>query len=179
MVEWIKSLQTKVTLIRIQPSTWGKAPWKKYQTVDQKSSKAVILNIYWITEIMDLLPRKKCILKNRAPCNTSRDFKMVKEKRTYATTSFPGFFQALQRTWPVLSAELSKSNRQTKNTVPFRNQCPPHIPIVMTQETVQCQNKVLLLPRTAPIQFNILQSRSEKEQSSKALDSSSTFQMQP
>ena len=40
---------------------------------------------------------------------------------------------------------------------------------------LQCQNNVLLLPATVPIQFDRLQSRSEKEQSFKPLDSSSTF----
>lgn len=39
--------------------------------------------------------------------------------------------------------------------MPFGDQCPPGIPIVMTQETVQCHNKVMLLPSTAPIQLNM------------------------
>lgn len=61
-----------------------------------------------------------------------------------------------------------------KNAVPSGNQCPPHIPILMTQETVYCQNKVMLLPMTAPIQLNMPQSRSEKEQSFKSFHSSCT-----
>lgn len=116
----------------------------------------VVLNIYWILEVLDLPPEENAYLKT-APWSTSKfgDLKMVKEKRAHTTASFQGFSQALQCTWPVLSTELSKSNRQTRTTMPFGDQCTPGIPIVMTQETVQCHNKVMLLRSTAPIQFNM------------------------
>lgn len=44
-------------------------------------------------------------------------------------------FRALQCTRSVLGAELSKSNRQRKHTVPLGNWCPPCKAILMTRAT--------------------------------------------
>lgn len=64
----------------------------------KKSPKVVVLSIYWITEIMDALPRKKNTYLKTKLLRAHPNSETSKEHHTYTTASFPGFFQALQYT---------------------------------------------------------------------------------
>lgn len=134
----------------------------------------MILNIYWNISYKPITQeKKKCMNTVLSETSKFRDFSMVKEKRTYTTASFQDFFQALQCT--VLCSALHSANQTGRP----RMQCPLGTSALLTYQLwwhrKLCIVKVMLLPTTASIQFNVPQSRSEKEQSSKPFDSSCTL----